>query len=238
MSEEAGPAAPREPDEAAAASEFHLPWVGPGHRADKIILFLIAFSGIFRLATMPLVPVMIADHTVWLALIRGSATAVVTLGAQVRTGEEHLIVALLAGLPGLMIFDPVFWWAGRRWGEGAFTMLLGRTRNPQKQMDRLHRLTAKYGWFAVLIGYIGPIPVFLIAAAVGFGGMKLRTYVILDIIAALLWLGLLVGLGYAIGQSAIDTVEAIARYALWITVGLIVVIVARQVWASGRRRPA
>lgn len=237
MSDEAGPEAPREPNRA-AASDFQLPWVGPGHRNDKIILFLIAFSGIFRLATMPLVPVMIADHTVWLAVIRGSATAVVTLGAQVRTGDEHLIVALLAGLPGLMIFDPVFWWAGKRWGANAFTMLIGRTRNPEKQLARLQRLTAKYGWFAVLIGYVGPIPVFLIAVAVGFGGMKLRTYLILDIIAALLWLGLLVGLGYAIGQSAIDTVEAVSRYALWITLGLVAVIVGRQIWAGARRRPA
>jgi membrane-associated protein len=238
MTKEAGAQTPGEPEKAAATSDFQLPWVGEGHRADKVLLFLIAFSGIFRLATMPLVPVMIADHTVWLAVIRGSATAVVTLGAQVRTGDEHLIVAVLAGLPGLMMFDPVFWWAGKRWGANAFTMLLGRTRNPERQMARLQRLTAKYGWFAVLIGYIGPIPVFLIAVAVGWGGMKLRTYLILDIIAALLWLGLLVGLGYAIGQSAIDTVEAISRYALWITIGLVVVIVARQVWAGSRRRPA
>lgn len=238
MSDEAGFAAAREPERPAAAPEFQLPWVGPGHRADKILLFLIAFSGLFRLATMPLVPLLIADHTVWLAVIRGSATAVVTLGAQVRTGDEHLLVALLAGLPGLMIFDPVFWWAGKRWGENAFHLLVGRMRNPDKQLARLHRLTERYGWVAVLIGYIGPIPVFLIAAAVGWGGMKLRTYIILDIIAALLWLGLLVGLGYAIGQSAVDTVEAISRYALWLTLALVVFIVVRQVWVSSRQRPA
>ncbi len=238
MSEGAEPEPAREPEtppRRAASNEFQLPWVGEGHRADKILLFLIAFSGIFRLATMPLVPVMISDHTVLLALIRGSATAVVTLGAQVNTGQEHLLVALFAGLPGLMIFDPVFWWAGKRWGENAFTMLLGRSKNPEKQKQRLARLTAKYGWFAVLIGYIGPIPVMLIAVAVGFGGMSLRTYILLDIIAAMLWLGLLVGLGYAIGQSAIDTVEAISRYALWISLGLIVIIVGRQIWTQTRK---
>lgn len=238
MSEGAETESAREPEAAprpaANRNEFQLPWVGEGHRTDKVLLFLIAFSGIFRLATMPLVPVLIADHTVLLAMFRGSATAVVTMGAQVRTGDEHLLVALFAGLPGLMIFDPVFWWAGRRWGQNAITMMLGRSRNPEKQLKRLARFTARFGWLAVLTGYVGPIPVLLIAVAVGFGGMSLRTYLILDAIACLLWLGLLVGLGYAIGQSAVDAVEAFSRYALWISLGLVVVIVGRQIWAGTR----
>ncbi|MGQ0846244.1 MAG: DedA family protein [Sporichthyaceae bacterium] len=236
--QEPTPEVAEESDKPPSGADYGLPWVGPGHRADKILLFLIAFSGLFRLATMPLVPVLIADHTVLLALFRGSATAVVTMGAQVRTGEEHLAVALFAGLIGLMIFDPVFWWAGRRWGQNAITMLLGRSRNPEKQLRRLHRLTEKYGWLAVLTGYIGPIPVPLIAVAVGFGGMKLRTYLILDAIAAMLWLSLLVALGYSIGQDAIDVVEAIAKYALWISIGLVVVIVGRQIWSATRTAPA
>lgn len=238
MSEGAEPESAREPETAARPranpNEFQLPWVGEGHRIDKILLFLIAFSGLYGLATIPLVPIMIADHTVLLALIRGSSTAIVTLGAQVRIGEEHLIVALLAGLPGLMMFDWVFWLAGKRWGENAITLLLGRMKDPEKQHRRLRRITAKYGWLAVLTAYIGPIPKQLIAVAVGFGGMRLRTFLILNTIACLLWLGLLVALGYAIGQDAIDVVKAVSRYALWITLGLVVLIVGRQVWLATR----
>jgi membrane-associated protein len=68
--------------------------------------------------------------------------------------------------------------------------------------------------------------------------MKLRTYLILDAIAAMLWLSLLVALGYSIGQDAIDVVEAIAKYALWISIGLVVVIVGRQIWSATRTAPA
>ena len=47
-----------------------------------------------------------------------------------------------------------------------------------------------------------------------------------------MWVPLIVGLGYAIGQRAVDVAHGVSRYALLITVGLIVAIVARQVWVA------
>ena len=38
--------------------------------------------------------------------------------------------------------------------------------------------------------------------------MRLRTFLMLDLIGSLLWIALCVGLGYAIGQSAVDVAKA------------------------------
>jgi membrane protein DedA with SNARE-associated domain len=214
-----------------------LPWQGQAQRADKLILALMAFSGIYYLVTTPLVAPLVGHHPVWLALIRGSATAVITLGAMARTGHSSLVVAVLAGLPGTVLFDWIFWWAGRRWGDNALTMMFQRGRNPAKRIDRVKRLAHRYGALAVVTGYIIPIPVQLIAMTVGLGGMPLAVYVILDIIGALIWLGLLAGLGYWIGQGAINVANAVSHYSLWVTVGLMIVIMIRQSRSSrGRGR--
>ena len=66
--------------------------------------------------------------------------------------------------------------------------------------------------------------------------MRLRTFLLLDLIGSLLWIGLCVGLGYAIGQRAVDVAKAVSRYALYVTLGLVVVIFARQCWVA-RRAP-
>ena len=52
--------------------------------------------------------------------------------------------------------------------------------------------------------------------------MRLRTFLLLDLIGSLLWIALCVGLGYAIGQSAVDVAKGVSRYALYLTIGLIV----------------
>jgi membrane protein DedA with SNARE-associated domain len=61
---------------------------------------------------------------------------------------------------------------------------------------------------------------------------------VLDAIGALLWVGLLVGLGYAIGQRAVDVAKGVSHYALAATVALIVVIIARQLWVGRREAGA
>jgi membrane protein DedA with SNARE-associated domain len=229
----AGPAAPATP---VPPPGLVLPWQGVAERADKLILGLIMFSGVYYLGTQFLVPNMVDSHPAVLAMLRGSSVAVVTLGALAATGHGSIVVAVVAGLPGTILFDWVFWWAGRRWGHNALAMILGRSKNPQKRMRRAEAIAHKYGAIAVVTGYIIPIPTTVIAVAVGLGGMSLPVYVLLDIIGALIWLGLLATLGWNMGQSAVDVVHAISHYSLYLTFALVFLIMGRQIMLN-RRHP-
>ena len=62
----------------------------------------------------------------------------------------------------------------------------------------------------------------------------MRTFLILDFFSKLLWIAFCVGLGYAIGQRAVDIAEGVSRYALYFTLALIVVVFARQYFKARR----
>lgn len=224
------------PDQAVPDPAQRLPWIGAAQREDKILIGGIMLSGLYYLALLPLVPLLIASHPMLLAAIRGSMTAIVTLGALVRTGEGSLLVAVFVGLPATIMFDWLYWWAGKRWGERGLLLMIGGKPSAGKKMARVKRLSARFGPTAVILAYLLPIPTAMIDAAAGLGGMRLRVFLICDIIGGLIWTSLLVGLGYGMGQGAVDVVNGISRYSLYIALGLVVLVVVRQT-AAARRRP-
>ncbi|HUR73000.1 MAG TPA: DedA family protein, partial [Sporichthya sp.] len=203
--------------------------------ADKVIVAVIMISGIYGLATMPLIPWMIQEHPVWLAAIRGGMTSIVNLGAMARIHEVNILVAVFVGLPASVMFDWAYWWAGARWGERALHMILGESRKTEARLEKVKRWTEKYGAAAVLTAYYLPVPTVLVYAAAGWAGMRLTTFLLLDVVGALLWVGLLAGLGYWAGQSAVDAVDAMSDYTLYITIAILVVMVARQIWTTRRQ---
>jgi membrane-associated protein len=226
-------APPREPAHAArnggaASAPQPLPWPGRGERADWIIMAGIAASVVVPLVLLPLVPALVASHPALLELIRGSTASIINMGARARIGEASLVAAVLLGVPSLMMFDWVFWWAGRRWGDGVFTWLLGGPGpKTEQRLKRLHRIESRVGPFAVVLAYLLPIPSPLIYAAVGDGGMRLGVFLALDVIGTLLWTGLLSAAGYGFGQHAVDVADAVSHYGLWVAAALVVIVAVR-----------
>jgi membrane-associated protein len=214
-----------------------VPWEGRPERTDLVLLGLIMASGIYNLALLPATPSLVGTHPALLELVRGSFTAMVTMGALARVGHASLVVAVLAAVPGLMMFDWVYWWAGRRWGPRVLGVFMGNHPKAAQRTARLERLIHRFGWLAIVIAYFQPVPNVLIYAAAGWTQMRLVTFLALDLIGSLLWIGLGVGLGYAVGQRAVDVAHAISHYALWATIALVVLVIGRQVW-NGRRQPA
>jgi membrane-associated protein len=204
-------------------------------RADRIIVGGIVLSGVYNLVLLPLFPVLGASHPELVELVRGSPASIVNMGARARIGETSFLLAVLLAVPSIMMFDWLFWWAGRRWGDRVFMYLLGGdTPRNRRRLARVHRLERRFGPLAVVLANILPIPSVLIYAAVGDGGMRLWVFLGLDVLGTLLWTGLFATLGYEIGRSAVDVTNAISHYSLWITLALIVGIIVVQ---QRRARP-
>jgi membrane protein DedA with SNARE-associated domain len=176
-----------------------------------------------------------------LETISGSTLAEVTVGAHSRLGELPLWVAVLAGVPATMMFDWVFWWAGRRWGERALHLILGRdasmrgVASREARIARLERMAGRWGPVAVVLAYYLPLPTTLIYAAAGLSGMRLRTFLALDLVGTLLWVGPIVGLGYAIGRPAVEVVDRLDHYSTFLAIAVVVVVIGVAV---RRRRRA
>jgi membrane-associated protein len=206
-----------------------IPWSGKPRRVDILCWAGIMLSGIFYWAMLPFRAPLLGTHPVLLELLNGSTEAIIAAAAFARVGHGSLVVVLLAAIPGLMLFDPLFWWAGRLWGERVIALLSGRRNRGVKYMARVQRWGRKFTWPAVVLSQFLPIPTAIIYVIVGWAGMRLLTFIILDIISTLLWAGTLAGLGYALGHHAVVVAQTISHYGLWISIGLIVVVVFFQV---------
>jgi membrane protein DedA with SNARE-associated domain len=218
------------------SGDDRLPWEGNASRRDIVCWLGIMVSGVYALALLPLVPSLLGRNPVLLEALRGSTTSMVAAGAFARVGDASLALAILAPLPTLMLFDPFYWWAGRLWGRRAIRLFTGRSARAGRSLDRIERNAGRLGPPAVVLAYVLPIPTVLIYAAAGWTGMSLAVFLACDLAGSLIWVGLNVGLGYAIGQEAVDVAKAISRYALIFTVVLVGAIIAMQIRRA--RRPA
>jgi membrane protein DedA with SNARE-associated domain len=223
-------------DKAPETAQPGLPWAGRAQRTDLICWFGIAASGLYALALIPIRPLLIGHHPVLLELLTGSMTSIVTAGAFARVGQVPIAVAVAAAVPGMIMFDPFFWWAGRLWGRGMLTIFAGRGRRGGRLVARAEKYGRNLGWFGVVFAYYLPIPAALLFVVAGWTGMRLLTFVLLDVLGALLWIGLLAGLGYYLGQDAVDVAKTISHYGLWVSIGLVVMVIVTQ--RVKNRRPA
>jgi membrane protein DedA with SNARE-associated domain len=212
-----------------AFDDPRVPWAGKPRRADILCWAGITLSGIFYWATLPFRASLVGTHPLWPVLLSGSTEGIISAAAFARVGHGTLVVVLLAGVVGQMKFDPLFWWAGRLWGERVIALLSGRRNRGARYMGRVQRWGRKFTWPAVVISPFLPIPSAIIFVIAGWAGMRLLTFIILDAIGTLLWTGLLVGLGYALGHHAVVVAQTISHYGLWISLGLVALIIVAQV---------
>jgi len=212
------------------------PWDGPMQRADRIIVGGMAVAGLYSLVLLPLFPLLGASHPELLELVRGSTASIVNMGARAEVGQTSFLLAVVLGVPSIMMFDWLFWWAGRRWGDRVFFYLLGGDdARARRRLARVHWLERRFGPVAVILADVLPLPAPLVYAAVGDGGMPLWRFLVLDTIGTLLWTALLATLGYQLGRGAVDVVDAISRYSLWATLALVAGIIVFQAVKAHRQ---
>jgi membrane protein DedA with SNARE-associated domain len=222
--EHAATAAPAAPEKADPWSDPRLPWQGKPRTADILCWLGIVLSGVFYWALLPLRVSLLGTHPVVAELLNGSTESIISAAAFARAGNGTLTVVLLAAIPGLMKFDVLYWWAGRLWGE-RFLMALPGSRRLAKHMGRVRRYGRKFTWPAVLVSSFLPIPRAVVFVIAGWAGMRLVTFLVLDLIGVLLWAGLLAGLGYALGHDAVVAAKAISHYSWWVTIGIVALTV-------------
>jgi membrane protein DedA with SNARE-associated domain len=208
-------------------------------RAETLCLGGLAITTLYTLALIPVAPSLLGSNPVLLELLRGSTPAMVAGGAFARVGQASLLLALVAPVATLMMADPFLWWAGRIWGPKVAGNVVGNQgARGRRWTERATRWSERYGSWAIVLSYVLPVPSALIYAAAGWTGMRLRRFLVLDLIGVVLWVLINVGLGYAIGQSAVDVAKAIGRYSLYVTIGIFVIIFAVAARRSGRERAA
>ena len=209
-----------------------VPWDGAPRRNDLLCWYALAGVAVFHTAMWPVRPLLIGSNPVLLELLTGSKEAVIAAGAFASVGSVPLPVVVVAALVGMMKFDAILWWAGTLWGRGIVGRFARRSRAATWFAAKADSVGPWLMWPAVAMAPWTPIPSSLIYAAAGWTGMRLRTFLVLDGIGTLVRASLYAGLGYAIGQPAVDVAETISAHGLWVSLGIVVGMVG---WRFARR---
>ena len=226
--------------EAGPWNDPRLPWEGKPRRVDILCWAAITLSGLYYLVILPWRASLVGTHPVISELLNGSTEAIVSAAAFARVGHGSIAIVLLASIPGLMKFDLIYWWAGRLWGEKILELFLGRSKRQRRRSERfvarVNRWGRRFTWPAVIIAIFLPIPQAIIYAVAGWTGMRWVTFLILDAIGTLSWAGMLAGLGYALGQHAVSVAQTVSKYGLWISIGIVVLVIAGQMRSARTQR--
>jgi membrane protein DedA with SNARE-associated domain len=206
----------------------NLPWEGKPRKADILCWAAIIASGFYYLALLPFRAALVGTYPLLGVLLNGATESIVAAAAFARIGHGSLTVVILAAIPGIMKFALLYWWAGRLWGERVIVLLSGRRKAGAKYMGRVRKWGRRFIWPAMILSPFLPVPNAIIYVIAGWSGMSWITFLVLDLIGSLLWIGLLTGLGYALGHHGVVVAQAVSHYALWVTIGLIVLVVAAQ----------
>jgi membrane-associated protein len=225
------------PEKAGGWSDPRLPWLGKPRAADILCWLGIVLSGVYFWALLPLRVSLVGTHPIIAVVLNGSTESIISAAAFARAGDGTLALVLLAAIPGLIKFDALYWWAGRLWGE-RFIMTMPASRRVAKHMHRAQRAGRKFTWPAVVVSSFLPIPRAIICVLAGWAGMRLVTFLILDMIGALLWAGLLAGLGYELGHHAVVAAKVISHYSLWVTIAIVALTVVFAVRSQRRLKAA
>lgn len=212
-------------------------WEGKAERQDKILLSLFIGLPLLLMLTIPLRPLFLADHPVPLALITGSYAAIGAGAAFAGIGEGALWLVILAGVIGKIKLSWLFWWLGRRWGV-RFIRLTVPSERAQRFADRLQEMNPWVLRLLIPLGYFPGIPTMIVCVLAGTSGMRLRTYLLLDALGALLVTSFVAFVGFTSGQAGVDIVLLIDKYALWIVLTLIFVMAMYPVYTSTRDQKA
>lgn len=215
-------------DEAKQTWRDAVPWQHPMTGVDKLLVVAVLGLPLLMLVSMPLRPLLLASHPVALSAATGSLSAVGAGAAFARIGDGALWVVIGAGVVGMVKFDWLFWLAGRQWGD-RIVELWAPGAGSRRIVARVRSWPRWAMPLVVAASALPGIPAPAVFALAGLGRVRLTTFLLADAAGAAAMTGLVAGLGYGIGQHAVDVVLMIDDYALWITLGLVALVTARGV---------
>ncbi len=144
-------------------------------------------------------------------------------GTFAALGDLNLALLFLVMASGAILGDTVNYWVGHFIGPRAFS---GEIKYLKKEhLDRTHEFYEKYGGFAVVVGRFVPIVRTFVPFVAGIGAMTYSHFITYNVLGAVAWTGLFLGLGYFFGN-----IPVVKDNFSLVIIGIIAVSVLPGVW--------
>lgn len=165
----------------------------------------------------------------------------VVAGAVAAKGHMLLLGIVLVALAASLSSDLMWYWAGRRFGARVLRTLCRISLSPDSCVHQSELHFERWHGRSLLIAKFVPGLSLVAPPLVGALGLRLRYFVLLDGMGALLWIGVAIGLGYAFSTQVdqlLVILSSAGMLALELVLGLLAIYVIVKWWRRWRLRVA
>ncbi len=157
-------------------------------------------------------------------------------GALARTGQLDVGMALLVGVSASVLSDVIWYQIGRRRGMKVLNLLCRISLEPDSCVRRTEELFARHGARSLLVAKFFPGYNTAAPPLAGVFGMRFGRFLLFDALGALLWLGVLGGLGYAFGHQLEVLVAKVQALGVRLGVAILALVVGYVLYKYVQRR--
>lgn len=157
-------------------------------------------------------------------------------GFAVYDGEMTFPLALAAATAGSLIGNLALYVAARRGGLAVVARHGHRVGATPERLARLEAWMDRWGAATVLVGRAIPLARTTVSLPAGLARYPFWRFVILTTIGSLVWNGVLIGIGWALGESWRDVEEAMGPVSMAVVVVLACAAAVLVTLAYRRRR--
>jgi membrane protein DedA with SNARE-associated domain/rhodanese-related sulfurtransferase len=136
----------------------------------------------------------------------------ITAAALAAQSFDQVPRIVLAGVSGAMIADLAWYWGGRRHGRGVLGLLCKMSLSPDFCVRQTERVFLKIGPWSLLLAKFFPGLSTVSVAMAGATKMPLPTFLLLNGLGALLFVGVAVGLGLIFQDAIADILRRLADF--------------------------
>ncbi|GGY26830.1 membrane protein [Rhodanobacter panaciterrae] len=161
----------------------------------------------------------------------------IVAGALSANGKLPLADVVLAAVLACLLSDLLWYWAGRRFGSGVMRTICRISLSPDSCVKQSELRFQRWRGRVLLIAKFVPGLSTVAPPLVGAMGLRAGTFVLLDGLGSLLWVGVAVGLGYAFAAQIDDLLDAMASagtVAFELLLVLLVLYIAAKWWQRRR----
>lgn len=161
----------------------------------------------------------------------------IVAGALSANGKLPLAGVVLAAVLACLLSDLLWYWAGRRFGSGVMRTICRISLSPDSCVKQSELRFQRWRGRVLLIAKFVPGLSTVAPPLVGAMGLRAGSFVLLDGLGSLLWVGVAVGLGYAFAAQIDDLLDAMASagtVAFELLLVLLALYIAAKWWQRRR----
>jgi membrane protein DedA with SNARE-associated domain len=164
-------------------------------------------------------------------------TVLTVSGYLIWQGRLRPLPVVLTAIASAVLGDNVAYWIGRRYGRVALTRFL---KVSPERIERMQGLVLRYGMLAVFVARFVAGLRFMAGPLAGTTGLSPLRFFIANLLGALVYVPVAVGVGYAVGYGLGDRIEGLRRFTGGaehvLLVAIVVAAVGVWLWRARRAR--